>query len=336
MSGTRNPSRGIRGIQRGAQRTIVGKITPPTNEVKPKSNETKSEPTPPTVSMSSPRSENMPLIWLLDMDNTVLGDVTPELYAASGEYGSDAQRVWAKRLNPEGFIRPYLQEFMQTAQKKYPGSLFFIYTASTMSWAEEVISVIEEKTKIKFARPILHRENTIPRYDNEKTSGNKKGNILWYMKSLKIAIRNIGSSIRNDKEKVFSNPQRSGVGIRYLKTLSDEDWKYIMEKRTILIDNMPGSLKESKRQIVSPYYNFVTDVSVRAEKVRPEKRQKFIALEELRQIKEKNSPFWKEMAGFVKHDIFPRDDPEKNYYPGIPDETIKMVNTILKIQNKFE
>lgn len=116
-----------------------------------------------------------PPIFLLDLDGTVIGDITPQvlLYDIVQQIRSSKQQTkqqattnssqpsfpikeFHEKLR-DGIVRPYFDLFMAEVQKR--GIEVFIYTASSRKWAEFLVKQIEIAFNIKFNRPILSRDH---------------------------------------------------------------------------------------------------------------------------------------------------------------------------------
>lgn len=109
---------------------------------------------------------DVPLIVLLDLDGTVLGDVTPQVVLYEILDACKRQNVPCKVAMPDltsrlttGIVRPYFHKFFQDCQKQ--GVEFFVYTASEKRWAEFIVKQIEKAYSIKINRPIFTRNQCV-------------------------------------------------------------------------------------------------------------------------------------------------------------------------------
>ncbi len=109
-------------------------------------------------------STSLPLIIVIDLDGTIIGDITPQIMTyelvknfklAGYKFTHDLVDLRSKLKN--GLVRPYFEAFISSISKNIPVE-FFIYTASEKSWAELVIRNIELTYNIKFNRPIFARQ----------------------------------------------------------------------------------------------------------------------------------------------------------------------------------
>ncbi len=104
-----------------------------------------------------------PLVILLDIDGTLIGDITPQvlMYELSNRLKGQIRlqnmnkNVQDKLRN--GIVRPHFKQFF--TDLSYYGVEFFIYTASEKKWAEYIVKQIESAYNIKFNRPIFTRNN---------------------------------------------------------------------------------------------------------------------------------------------------------------------------------
>lgn len=115
----------------------------------------------------------IPLVIILDLDGTIIGDITPqivswelcnELKAKHGINLLKQKDLHTKLEN--GIIRPYFKDFITKLKENIPHIEFFIFTASEKKWASYIISQIEKTCNIKFNRPIFTRQHCLT-IDNE-------------------------------------------------------------------------------------------------------------------------------------------------------------------------
>lgn len=109
-------------------------------------------------------SSTSPLIIVIDLDGTIIGDITPQIMTfdlvknfklAGYKFPHDVGDLRSKLKS--GLVRPYFDTFITSLSKSVPVE-FFIYTASEKTWAELVIKNIEASYGIKFNRPIFARQ----------------------------------------------------------------------------------------------------------------------------------------------------------------------------------
>lgn len=109
-----------------------------------------------------------PLVFILDLDGTIIGDCGYQvcIYNIERILKKNKLRISEENLKScyttkSKLIRPFFKLFYLTIKKKYPNSLFYIYTASEKEWANKEISLIEKTHNIKFNRPIFTRKECI-------------------------------------------------------------------------------------------------------------------------------------------------------------------------------
>jgi hypothetical protein len=104
-----------------------------------------------------------PLVFLIDMDGTFIGDTTLQLCRY------DICKT-LKIKNPfidilfqikNGLVRPHFESFIKTMKIKYPEAEFYVYTAAEGIWAATLIKYVETALDIKFNRPIFSRKSCI-------------------------------------------------------------------------------------------------------------------------------------------------------------------------------
>lgn len=109
-----------------------------------------------------------PLVVLLDLDGTIIGDITPQIISfeltkslkASGAKSSPDTSDLKYKLK-SGIVRPFFDTFIKSLTSSHVPFEFFIYTASEKTWADYVIKSIENTYGIKFNRPIFSRQYCI-------------------------------------------------------------------------------------------------------------------------------------------------------------------------------
>lgn len=114
----------------------------------------------------SDTSTKCPLIIILDIDGTVIGDITPQvvlyeivnaLRKHKEKISFDVNTIITKLKN--GVIRPHFDAFINELQQY--GVEFFVYTASEKSWAEYIVKLMEKTYDIKINRPLFTRNNCV-------------------------------------------------------------------------------------------------------------------------------------------------------------------------------
>lgn len=107
----------------------------------------------------------LPFVLLIDLDGTIVGDVTDHLNEwiiegkvtrnkkCSSDYSKTMQ--WSMGY---GLLRPFFKEFMLKALNERHGIEIYIATMSTKDWAPVVIQNIEVLVGKKFNRPLFTRD----------------------------------------------------------------------------------------------------------------------------------------------------------------------------------
>jgi hypothetical protein len=115
--------------------------------------------------MTHSQVHSTPLVVLLDLDGTIIGDITQQIASfelakslkASGIKSIiDKNDLKAKLKN--GLVRPFFDTFIKALNTSHTPFEIFIYTASEKTWAEYVIKNIESIYNFKFNRPIFSRQ----------------------------------------------------------------------------------------------------------------------------------------------------------------------------------
>jgi hypothetical protein len=116
-------------------------------------------------------STNMPIVFIIDLDGTLIGNLEPHLCYEEILSFLKVHNTFDNQVLPEntkaelldalnnGLARPHFKEFYENTKKNNLNSEFFIYTASHRDWAHYIIECLEELHDIKFNRPIFTRED---------------------------------------------------------------------------------------------------------------------------------------------------------------------------------
>lgn len=122
--------------------------------------------------MSRVQPNTPPLVFLLDLDGTMIGNIQPQIdeYYLINDINKEIKRANDKQIKYNTkilkedllkyVIRPKLNKFLKNI-KKYENIEIFVYTASSNDWAKYIIPQIESVIKFKFNRPILTRKNLV-------------------------------------------------------------------------------------------------------------------------------------------------------------------------------
>lgn len=95
-----------------------------------------------------------PLVFLIDLDGTMQGNVIPQIkekdiYDFVSKIKNKSQRITYKDMYlysdmRKGLIRPFLQEALFEIKKQHSNVEFFVYTASSDSWANFLLPKINK------------------------------------------------------------------------------------------------------------------------------------------------------------------------------------------------
>lgn len=107
-----------------------------------------------------------PIIYILDIDGTIIGDITHQVMVydiinsikASNPKFNHNIKDFQQTLR-DGMIRPYFSDFIKQISYHQPNAEFFIYTASQTKWAEFLVKNIEKALSIKINRPLFTRKD---------------------------------------------------------------------------------------------------------------------------------------------------------------------------------
>ena len=127
-----------------------------------------------------------PMVLLIDLDNTIIGNITPQIneYYLIKDINKKLKKINKNQIRyntkllheelEKYIIRPKFSKFVRNINK-YDNIELFIYTASENSWANYIIKQIEKVINYKFNRPIFTRNNLVI---NEKGKYRKSINVV--------------------------------------------------------------------------------------------------------------------------------------------------------------
>jgi len=178
--------------------------------------------------------DNIPHIFILDLDGTIIGDCSYQceifniqniLIKNKINGINDCNKSLKECYQScSKLIRPDFKYFMNNMSAIYPNCLFFIYTASEKSWAFKEIAIIEKENNIKFNRPLFTRENCI------------KGSDGGMYKSVEKVLPAILKSAKINK-------------IKNIKT--------IIKPKIFIIDNNPTFIDYTDNLLICPTYDYI-------------------------------------------------------------------------------
>ena len=129
------------------------------------------------------RIKTLPYIFILDIDNTIIGNITNCIgewiilnhihkYCKMNNIIANCKKKLdiIDELN-EGLLRPYFIDFINFIKQKYINVEIYLFTKSSYKWINDggYIENIEKICKTKFNKPYFTRENSL---DGEKLLGN--------------------------------------------------------------------------------------------------------------------------------------------------------------------
>ena len=116
-----------------------------------------------------------PIVFLIDLDGTMIGDITPQLdeYYLIKDINMRLKKIDGKEIRYKNkilqeelnkyIIRKYLKNFIKKT-REYDNIELFIYTASFDKWAKFIIPQLEKVLGYKFNRPLLTRNHLLDKY----------------------------------------------------------------------------------------------------------------------------------------------------------------------------
>ena len=109
-----------------------------------------------------------PFCYFLDIDGTMIGDVSPQVYEWDIVTKYDPSKLPQLKKNicsqlSSGLLRKGLSTFLDFLRSRHgqDGCEFFVYTASDTKWANFIVPCIETVIGQKFNRPLFTRPNCI-------------------------------------------------------------------------------------------------------------------------------------------------------------------------------
>lgn len=105
-------------------------------------------------------------IIFLDLDNTIVGDVSPIIneWLIVKELSPSSMKAFRANVAlylERGILRPGFPNFISTIRYNFPNCPIYIYTASESAWANLLVGCIEQFCEHKFNRPIFTRNNCV-------------------------------------------------------------------------------------------------------------------------------------------------------------------------------
>ncbi len=122
-------------------------------------------------------TKDEPFVILLDLDQTIQGDIGPQLQEyqlikfLNDEVGKKGKKLAQNRQDviddmQDGLLRPHFKRFIVRMKKRFPTCEFFIYTASQDTWGKYIASIIQDTIEYNFNKRVFTRSDCV--YDNTK------------------------------------------------------------------------------------------------------------------------------------------------------------------------
>jgi len=180
---------------------------------------------------------SLPFVILIDLDNTIQGDIEPQLEESNLHHLINLHNESAPKIKPDkkrlckdfskGLLRPGFKRFIKRMTEKFPNVEFFVYTASNNEWGKYLVKQIETVVGIQFNKRVFTRNDCI--FDSDRN--------VYY------------KSIRKVTPDIFTNLKKK-YGLIGNKT------KYAF-KHIIMIDNNEVLRNEETQYLVKcPNYHF--------------------------------------------------------------------------------
>lgn len=120
------------------------------------------------------KKPRLPVLVMLDLDRTMVGNVMPVTdtlevednysrlcHSEKGlECSSFDSNGFLDEMLRRGLLRPHLERALKSAQK-VKGLNVFVFSAGQKAYVDKVVAGIERVTGVKFARPILTRNDVV-------------------------------------------------------------------------------------------------------------------------------------------------------------------------------
>ena len=210
-------------------------------------------------------TENTPLVFLLDLDQTIQGDVMNQVveykiidhlnknvnirkYTSKTKLYQDTTTLLEDMK--DGLLRPHFKRFIVKMNRRYPNCEFFIYTASEKQWANFIVKVIQDTINTKFNKRVFTRDDCV--YD-ERTH--------TYMKSISHVSPDIFKALKN---KYKLKGKASSYNFEHIHMVDNKNILYKPERsqlirckdynKRIVIDvlrNVPKSMMENTHTLIS-------------------------------------------------------------------------------------
>jgi NLI interacting factor-like phosphatase len=124
------------------------------------------------------KKEELPIIFIIDIDNTLIGKSQSLLkFKELSNFIRDScnrnkidnkddickitEKIWEEKVN-EKFFRPYMKEFFMGIKETYKNAEFFVFSTGISTYVKRMVGYIEKhlENKIKINKPYFSREKS--------------------------------------------------------------------------------------------------------------------------------------------------------------------------------
>lgn len=179
-------------------------------------------------------------LFILDLDETIIGNIIPQLneYFLLNKIKPKNRCVTKNHITNlkhdflNGIIRPFFKMFIDYCKNK--NRFVFIYTAGTSKWTKFIIPIIEDCIGFKFQRPLFTREHMVIIQNNyyksiekikpiiSRTLNKNKVGHLYKLDNI-IMIDNRTDNVLEKNYVVKCPPYNPTIYINPLRSLTEEE-----------------------------------------------------------------------------------------------------------------
>lgn len=202
-----------------------------------------------------------PLVIVLDLDGTVLGDITPqvvmyEVLEECKKHKVTQLKLTMPDIGPKllaGVVRPHFGKFFKDLSRR--SVEFFVYTASEKRWAEFIVKQIEKSFQIKINRPIFTRNECI--YidkDYKKSLKSVKGCIVKAL-NRKHHMRYTENDLKDKIMVIDNRPVYSTPDLKYMLHCSTYSYAIPENLPTVITSKHFEVYHKYIYQVLQKYYS---------------------------------------------------------------------------------
>jgi hypothetical protein len=153
-------------------------------------------------------NSNLPLVLFIDVDGTLIGDISPQVceWEILSKFDKFKLRAFKAHLIDtlvNGLLRPHIADFLMDVKKKYDHVEFFVYTASNTSWANFLIPCIEKAINMQFQRPYFTRNNCL--FKNSEVQKSLDCVLPVVTRRLRTAYPNMNNKMMKNRIGIIDN-----------------------------------------------------------------------------------------------------------------------------------